>query len=243
MKMKMGNILKILAAVTLFMISAGSSFAQYFGTPPSSSSNSSSKVLTSTSQSVSDNSSNKELQKQSSQDKSEKYSVVDTSLEKEEAEIEKQPVSSPFDYAYGKQQPKKQQQPQAQYRRYSTVGGVTVETSEENPEDELIMLYMKNFSIYRSPSGRIRCSARFAVLTTLPVRLSNISYRLKWPKMETTLSFNDVDPGVENHFDYALLGDGCYSMDKQPNIVVNRCRAKGMTQRQCASKIRWIKEI
>ena len=105
------------------------------------------------------------------------------------------------------------------------------------------MLYMKDFSIYRSPSGRTRCSAKFSVLTTLPVKLSNISYRLKWPKMETVLTFSDVEPGVENHFDYGLLGDGCYNMDRQPNIIVNRCRAKGMTQRQCASKIRWIKEM
>ncbi len=105
------------------------------------------------------------------------------------------------------------------------------------------MLFMRDFSIYRSPSGRIRCSARFAVMTTLPFKLSNISYRLKWPGMETVLTFSDVEPGVENHFDYGLLGDGCYSMDKQPNIIVNRCRVKGMTQRQCAAKIRWLKEI
>ena len=118
-----------------------------------------------------------------------------------------------------------------------------METTEEHEEDELILLYMKDFSIYRSPSGQTRCSAKFSVLTTLPVKLSNISYRLKWPKMETVLTFSDVEPGVENHFDYGLLGDGCYNMDRQPNIIVNRCRAKGMTQRQCASKIRWIKEM
>ena len=167
-------------------------------------------------------------------------SVVDTSVD--DKKIDAVPVHSPFDFAYGKQSSQKptEQQP---YRRYSTVGNVTVETTEENPEDELIMLYMKNFSIYRTPSGKVRCSARFAVLTTLPARLVNLSYRLKWPNMETTLSFNDVDPGIENHFDYALLGDGCYNMDKQPNIVVNRCRAKGMTQRQCAAKIRWIREM
>lgn len=99
----------------------------------------------------------------------------------------------------------KPRRPNSLYRRYSTVGGVTVETTEEHEEDELIMLYMKDFSIYRSPSGQTRCSAKFSVLTTLPVKLSNISYRLKWPKMETVLTFSDVEPGVENHFDY-----GCW---------------------------------
>lgn len=159
---------------------------------------------------------------------------------------DEQPVSSPFDYAYGKQKPAAPaaaapaKQP---VRRYSKVGGVTVETTEKYKEDELIMLYMRSFNIYRSPSGQTRCSARFAIATTLPVKLSNLSYRLKWPNMETVLNFTDVEPGVENHFDYGLLGDGCYNMDRQPNIVVNRCRVKGMTQRDCASKIRWIKEI
>lgn len=173
-----------------------------------------------------------------------KHSVVETAENTEAGEVEKQPVNSPFDYAYGKKQSQPQaQKPQEPFRRYSQVGGITVETTEDHPEDELIMLFMRDFSIYRSPSGRIRCSARFAVMTTLPVKLSNISYRLKWPGMETVLTFSDVEPGVENHFDYGLLGDGCYSMDKQPNIIVNRCRVKGMTQRQCAAKIRWLKEI
>ncbi len=173
-----------------------------------------------------------------------KYSVVDMAQEQKEASVEELSVSSPFDYAYGKNtQPQQVAPGQQPYRRYSTVGGVTVETTEEHEEDELIMLYMKNFRVYRSPSGQTRCSVRFAVLTTLPVRLTNLSYRLKWQDIETALAFTDVEPGVENHFDYGLLGDGCYGMDKQPNIIVNRCRAKGMTQRQCASKIRWIKEM
>lgn len=126
---------------------------------------------------------------------------------------------------------------------YSTIGQVTIATQNEDDDEELIMLYMKNFNVYRSPSGRTRCSMRFIVLTTLPDRLSNISYRLKWPKMETTISFNDVEPSVENYYDYSLLGDGCYNMASQPNIVVNRCRAKGLTQQACAMKIRWITQV
>ena len=228
------GLLKILVVAAVAFAYCKSAGAQYFGTAPSAPSRKTTETISASVE--------PKAQQTAPVKANEKYSVVDTTEAEMEKEIKSQPVSSPFDYAYGKQQPKKQA-PVQSYRRYSTVGGVTVETTEENQEDELIMLYMKNFSIYRSPSGRTRCSARFAVLTTLPTRLANISYRLKWPKMETTLAFNDVDPGVENHFDYALLGDGCYSMDKQPNIVVNRCRAKGMTQRQCAAKIRWIKEM
>lgn len=209
--------------------------AQYFGTSPSSPS------AKTNDQTVTASPSSDTTPSQQNTKENETYSVVDTS--EQTNEVQQQPVNSPFDYAYGKQQAKKQAPTQPQRRRYSTVGGVTVETTDDSQEDELIMLYMKNFNIYRSPSGKIRCSARFAVLTTLPVRLSNISYRLKWPKMETALSFSDVEPGVENHFDYALLGDGCYTMDKQPNIIINRCRAKGLSQRQCASRVRWIKAM
>lgn len=125
---------------------------------------------------------------------------------------------------------------------YRQLGHVTLETKDEDEDVQLIFLYMKNFSIYRTPSGQTRCSMRFAIVTTLADKLSTLSCRLKWPKMETTLNFVDVQPDVENHFDYTLLGDGCYNMSRQPNIVVNRCRAKGMNQRTCAGKIRWITE-
>lgn len=117
---------------------------------------------------------------------------------------------------------------------------ITFSSNKRKEDHELIMMYMKDFNVYRSPSGQTRCSVQFAIVTTLPVKLSNISYRLQWPKMDTVLSFNDVQPQVENHFNYSLLGDGCYTMDRTPNIVINRCRVKGMSQRACASKVRWI---
>lgn len=117
---------------------------------------------------------------------------------------------------------------------------ITFSSNKKKEDQELIMMYMKDFKIYRSPSGQTRCSVQFAIVTTLPVKLSNISYRLQWPKMDTVLSFSNVEPQVENHFNYSLLGDGCYSMDRSPNIVINRCRVKGMSQRACAAKVRWI---
>lgn len=227
------QIFRTISVAVVGMLLSGAAEAQYFG---------SASAAASSAQKYQKQPDEKQQAKQQPADI--QYSVVDTEEKQKETSVEKQPVSSPFDYAYGKDTRPKQAAPaQQQYRRYSTVGGVTVETTEEHEEDELIMLYMKNFRVYRSPSGQTRCSARFAVLTTLPVRLTNVSYRLKWQDIETALTFTDVEPGVENHFDYGLLGDGCYGMDKQPNIIVNRCRAKGMTQRQCASKIRWIKEI
>ncbi len=117
---------------------------------------------------------------------------------------------------------------------------VEVITKRKGDDDELILLYMKDFNVYKSPAGQTRCSMTFAIITTLPTKLSNISYHLKWSNMDTVLSFNSVTPQVENHYTYSLLGDGCYSMDKAPNIVINRCRVKGMSQQVCASKVRWI---
>ena len=116
------------------------------------------------------------------------------------------------------------------------------ENAEDFEDDEFIFLYFTNFQISKSTIGTITCNVTFAVTTTLNTRVSNLSYRLKWPEMETTVSFLDVDPNTENVFTYTLLGQGCYSMDKIPNIIVNRCRVRGMTQQQCASKIRWLKK-
>ncbi|MBQ8785626.1 MAG: hypothetical protein IJZ59_06270 [Alphaproteobacteria bacterium] len=155
-----------------------------------------------------------------------------------------------YNSAYGTQQQvytaqQRQQQPKAQptpvnYNRGGLVEYKIADNKSNDKDTELIMLYMKDFKVYRSPSGQTRCSMIFAIATTLKDKISNISYRLKWPKMETVLSFSDVPPHVENNFNYTLLGDGCYSMDRTPNIIINRCRAKGLSQRTCASKVRWI---
>ena len=103
------------------------------------------------------------------------------------------------------------------------------------------LLYMRNFKISQTLDGKTNCSMRFFVRSSATEKITNLSFRLKWPKLETALSFDDVMPNVATYFDYSLIGDGCYSMDSAPNIIVNRCRIKGMSQRQCADTIQWIK--
>ena len=113
-------------------------------------------------------------------------------------------------------------------------------SNPQKKQKEEIKLYMTNFKISKTLSGSTNCSMRFYLKSTLSNRISNLSYRLKWPKIETPLSFDDVDPYSTVYQEYALLGDGCYTMDTPPNIIVNRCRVKDMTQESCASKIEWI---
>ena len=109
-------------------------------------------------------------------------------------------------------------------------------------EESLIFLFYKDFKVSRTMGGLVMCDVRFVVMHTLDNKISNLSFRLKWPNMETSLSYNDVEPNTETYFDYTLVGDGCYSMDKIPNVIVNRCRAKGLSQSACANKIRWLKK-
>ena len=124
-----------------------------------------------------------------------------------------------YNPAYGTQQQaysaqQRQQQPQAKTRQNASQkgkttvvntgkGGITFSKNDKKQDQELIMMYMKDFNVYRSPSGQTRCSMQFAVVTTLPTKVSNISYRLKWPQMETVLSFSNIQPYVENHFNYS----------------------------------------
>ena len=112
--------------------------------------------------------------------------------------------------------------------------------TQQKDDESIIVLYMKNFKISQTLSGFINCSMRFYLKSTLPTRISNLSFRLKWPDMETPLSFDGVEPNGLLYQDYVLLGEGCYNMDKTPNIIVNRCRVKDMTQQACASKIHWV---
>lgn len=119
--------------------------------------------------------------------------------------------------------------------QFKFVGNEVV--TQNNPR---IMLYMRDFKISRNINGIPNCNMRFYVLSTLDEKITNISYRLKWPNIETALSFDNVKPNSAMYFDYSLLGNGCYNMDKAPNIVVNRCRVKGMSQQDCANAIEWL---
>ena len=108
-------------------------------------------------------------------------------------------------------------------------------------EDELIFLYYKDFKMDRMMGGMVTCNVTFVVLTNLNRTLNNISVKLQWPEMTTSLSMDNVAPSTETIMTYKLLGNGCYSMDKVPNVIVNRCRIKGLSQQQCADRIRWIR--
>ncbi len=106
-----------------------------------------------------------------------------------------------------------------------------------------IFLFYKDFHINRSISGMTSCDVSFFVVTNLDRRLINLDVKLVWPEMTTTVSFTNVQPNTQTYYNYALMGDGCYSMDKMPNIIVNRCRVKGMTSAECASNIVWLKDL
>ena len=106
-----------------------------------------------------------------------------------------------------------------------------------------IYLFYSDFNVGSMMNGATTCDVKFQILTTLDRKLTSLAIRLKWPDMDTPLTFIEVNPNQKYHMTYTLLGDGCYSMDKIPNIVINRCRVKGMTQEECASKVRWIRKI
>lgn len=106
-----------------------------------------------------------------------------------------------------------------------------------------IFMYMDNFAISRSIGGMVTCNMRFIILTNLDRRLVSLDTKLVWPGISTTLSFANVMPNTPTAYNYTLMGDGCYTMDKEPNIIVNRCRVRGMGSAECADKIIWLTNI
>lgn len=103
-----------------------------------------------------------------------------------------------------------------------------------------IFLFYDQFKINHAYGNFITCDVRFNIVSNLNRELAQLDVKLVWPEMTTTLSFDSVPPNTLLYYNYTLLGKGCYSMDKAPNIVVNRCRAKGMTSSECAKKILWL---
>lgn len=151
-------------------------------------------------------------------------------------------VENPEDYIY-KAMPRKLRPTLDGVKRGTTSIYPIAYNGAQKAEDEpLIFLLYSDFSVNKLLSGTVTCNVRFQIITTLDRKLTNLSVRLRWPEMETTLSFIDVPPNQMVHHDYALIGDGCYSMDKIPNIVVNRCRVKGLSQTDCAAKVRWLRK-
>ena len=125
-------------------------------------------------------------------------------------------------------------------KQYKIVNGRRVADEEK----EAIYIYYKDFKMVRNV-GQTACDVRFVLVTKLADKLSSISMRLVWPDLATKLTYDNVQPGIENYYDYRFYGEGCYSLDKLPNITVNRCRLKNKTQRECASLLklmRWVED-
>ena len=111
---------------------------------------------------------------------------------------------------------------------------------EDSPQPR-IMLYYRKFKIDTTPSGRIMCDFDLVIHNSTPYKINTLNLQLVWPSIKTSASFYDVNPRSENYIPMSLIGKGCYSMDKYPNVVVNLCRIKGMKGQQCASSIIWVK--
>jgi len=153
----------------------------------------------------------------------------------------KQEVVNPEDYVY-KNIPQVNRPTLDGVKRGRT-SVVPVVADKNVTAEGYIYIYYSDFSISSMMSGSTTCDVKFQILTTLDRKLNSLAMRLKWKNMDTPVTFIDVNPNQQYHLMYTLLGDGCYSMDKIPNIVINRCRVKGMTQEECARRVRWIKKV
>ena len=174
----------------------------------------------------------------------EKNNSNDLSMESQKREVkpaEKQEVINPEDYIY-KKVPQIDRPTLDGTQRGRTSVEPVVKDGKTTAEGYIYLFY-SDFNIGSMMNGATTCDVKFQILTTLDRKLNSLAIRLKWPKMDTPLTFLDVNPNQKYHMTYTLLGDGCYSMDKIPNVVINRCRVKGMTQEQCASRVRWIRKL
>lgn len=117
---------------------------------------------------------------------------------------------------------------------------VAVNDKGQMKKIDYIFLFYDNFKISHGFANYTTCDVRFNIISNLDRKLSQFDVKLVWPDMTTTLSFSDIAPYTQTYYNYTLLGQGCYSMDKAPNIIVNRCRAKGLTSMECAEKIKWV---
>ena len=121
-------------------------------------------------------------------------------------------------------------------------GQAFVEMDEQGrmKKTEKIFLFYDKFKITNYMKDTASCDVRFNVLANMDRKISQLDVKLVWPDITTTLSFSDIAPNTQTYYNYSLIGNGCYGMDIAPNIIVNRCRIKGMTASECASKLIWL---
>ncbi|MBP5352584.1 MAG: hypothetical protein J6Y91_02325 [Alphaproteobacteria bacterium] len=110
----------------------------------------------------------------------------------------------------------------------------------EEDKERNILIYYEDYKVTRGLDKIVRCSMRIYVLNDLETKISNLGFKLKWQGISTSLQMLQINPGVSTYTDIMLLGEGCFTMDKAPNVEVNRCRVKGMTQEQCADRVKWF---
>lgn len=122
---------------------------------------------------------------------------------------------------------------------YKYVNGKIVFTDSE---ERKVLIFIDNYKAHKGMDGIVKCSLRVYVLNDMIERINNLSFKLIWPEIRTSIQMNKVNPGVKTYKDIVLLGDGCFTMDKTPTIEVNRCRVKGKSQEQCAQAVRWFRK-
>ena len=104
-----------------------------------------------------------------------------------------------------------------------------------------ILVSYDDFSVTRGMDNLVRCQMRIYILNDLTERINSLGIKLIWPEISTAINLIKVNPGVRTYRDIMLLGDGCFSMDKNPTIEVNRCRVKGQSEEECANAIEWFR--
>lgn len=167
---------------------------------------------------------------------------TDANLNKDNASKnkDKQIVDNPEDYIYKKV--KQIDRPTLDGVKRGRTSVVPAIDDGKTEAEGYIYLYYSDFVVHRRTADSVMCDVKFQILTTFDRKLNTLAVRLKWPNMETPLSFIDVNPNQQYHMIYSLLGNGCYSMDGIPNVIINRCRIKGMSQEECARRVRWLKK-
>ena len=238
MKVKSNRLLILCLAMTSFAIAAS---AQVFSPEVSSSSSSSSPVK---SEQVKANNSgwNKFYKNETKDNLSSENSQPQNQAASQQQNIQnKQTVTNPQDYIY-KDVPQVDRPTLDGVKRGRT-SVINIVSNSKVKSEGFIYLYYSDFSVRKMMSGSMSCDVKFEIVTTLDRRLNSLAIRLVWPKMQTPLTFLDVNPNQKYQMPYTLLGEGCYTMDKIPNIVVNRCRVKGMSQEECANRVRWMRKM
>ena len=118
------------------------------------------------------------------------------------------------------------------------------EPQEEDTEDEQEQLIYMALNDIQSSLAVVRsvsyCSAAFVLFNATKKEIQEISGTIAIGKYRKNFKFSNVSSGSSLGWPIQIVGNACESIMAPPTLQIEKCKVKGMSDKKCRSKLRYV---